>query len=84
VRGGSGRLRLSAALVSDHRYRLLLAKPGTDGERLIEPGGTQPVADLGHQFGFHLPQVRPGRQSDPAAQALGRAFQPRCPLRIAV
>jgi hypothetical protein len=84
VHCGSGRLGPSAAPVSDHGYRLLLGKPGADGERLIEPGPAQPLTDLGHQFGFHLPQVRPGRQSEPAAQALGRAFQPRCPLLAAV
>ena len=30
------------------------------------------------------PQIRPGRQADPLAQALGRAFQPRRPLRVAL
>jgi hypothetical protein len=75
---------VSAAPVSDQGYRLLLGKPGADGECLIEPGRAQPLADLGHKFGFHLPQVRPGRQSDPAAQALGRALQPRRPVQVAV
>jgi hypothetical protein len=60
-RGGSEPLGAGAALVPDDGYRLLLGEPGAGGEGLIEPGCAQPVADLGHQIGLHLPQMRPRR-----------------------
>ena len=83
-RGGSRRLSAGTTLVPDDGYRLLLGEPGAGGERLIEPGCAQPLADLGHQIGLHPPQMRPRRQADPPAQALGRAFQQRRPVRVAV
>lgn len=49
------------ALVPDDGYRLLLGESGADGERLIEPGCAQRVADLRHQLGLQLPQMRPRR-----------------------
>jgi hypothetical protein len=73
-----------AALVPDDGYRLLLGEPGSGGERPIDPGRAQPVPGLGHQIGLYSPQMRPGLQADPPAQALGRAFQQRRPLRVAV
>ena len=71
-------------LVLDDGYRLPLGEPGAGGECLIELARAQPLADLGHQLSLHLPQVRPGRQAHPPAQALRRAFQPRCLLQVAV
>ena len=66
----------------DDVYRLPLGEPRAGGERLIELGGAQLLADLGYQFLLQPPQIRPGRQADPLAQALGRAFQPRRPLWV--
>jgi hypothetical protein len=60
-RGGSRRLSAGTTLVPDDGYRLLLGESGADGEGLIEPGCAQPLADLGHQIGLHLPQMRPRR-----------------------
>ena len=60
-RGGSGRLSAGTTLVPDDGYRLLLGEPGAGGERLIEPGCAQPVADLSHQLGLQFPQMRPRR-----------------------
>ena len=54
-RGGSLRLSAGTTLVPDDGYRLLLGEPGADGERLIEPGCAQPLADLGHQIGLDRP-----------------------------
>ena len=71
-------------LVPDDGYRLLLGEPGAGGERLIEPGCAQPLADLGHQIGLDPPQMRPCPQANPPAQALGRAFQQRRPVRVTV
>ena len=83
VPSGSGRPGPRAALVpDDHRYRLPLGEPRAGSGRLIEPPRSQPLADLGHQIGLHSPQMRPGRQAHPPAQAPGRAFQPRRPFRV--
>ena len=64
-----------AAPVPDNGYRVPLGEPGAGGERLVEPGRAQRVADLGHQRGLYPPQMRPRRQADPPAQAFSRAFQ---------
>ncbi len=50
VRGGSGPLGACAALVRDDIYRLALGEPRAGGERLIELGGAQLLADLGYQL----------------------------------
>ena len=51
-------------------------------ERLVELRGAQLLADLGYQFLLQPPLIRPGRQADSLAQALGRAFEPRGPLWV--
>src|SRR5207302_261230 len=75
VGGGSGFLGAGAALVPDDVYRLPLGEPGAGGERLVELGGAQLLADLGYQFLLQPPQIWPGRQADPLAQALVVAAQ---------
>src|SRR5216684_8204673 len=65
MRGGSGLLGAGAALVPDDVYRLSLGEPGAGGERLVELGGAQLLADLGYQFLLQPPHIRPGRQADP-------------------
>src|SRR6202035_4018278 len=62
-RGGSRRLSSGTTLVPDDGNRLLLGEPGADGERLIELGCAQPLADLGHQIGLDPPQMRPCPQA---------------------
>jgi hypothetical protein len=42
------------------------------------------VARLGHQIGLHPPQMRPRRLADPPAQAVGRTFQQRRPVRVSL
>ena len=61
VRGGSEPLGAGAALVPDDGYRVPLGERGAGGERQIEPGCAQPLADPGHQLGLRLPQMRPRR-----------------------
>src|SRR6516164_5287898 len=51
-RGGSRRLSAGTTLVPDDGYRLLLGEHGAGGERPIEPGCAQLLADLGYQFGL--------------------------------
>ena len=52
---GSGRLGAGAGLVPGDLYRLLLGEPEAVGERLVELGGAQFLADLGYQLLLQLP-----------------------------
>ena len=83
----AGSVRIDPVVPVSHWSRTMfialpLGELGAGGERLIELNGAQLLADLGYQFLLQLPQIRPGWQADPLAQALGRAFQPRRPLWV--
>src|SRR6516165_2933760 len=70
--------------ISDGGRRLALAELGARGEYLVEPVGTQGLADPVRQFVFAAPQHRPGPQPGPPSQAVGRPSGKRRALGVAL
>ena len=76
---GAGR---GAVPVPAGGYRFPLVQAPASREGLIEPVTVERLTDLGYQLSFSAAEHRPRGQAAPLTQALGRAGQPRRPLRV--